>query len=168
MNCQEFARLIYAEPLRQRSSAAMRRLNEHAARCPSCARRLAEAERTEQSLAGLVHVQPPTNMLHNVMKQATARKPAAAPARRCLGEAVGWAAGLVGMMSLAAAYLLATPPASWLERLSLKPMRPIGSPEDILGPLAGDTPLIALLAAAGALLVIVGFAARSSRDDRVA
>jgi len=160
MNCQEFAKFVYAEPLRQRSSAAMQRLNDHAARCPSCARRLADAEQIERSLAALVHVRPPTNMLHNVMRQATAAKPAAPPAGRRLGEAVGWAAGLVGMVSLAAAYLLATPPTGWLDRLSLKPIRPIGSLEDILGPLAGDAPLIALLAGAGALLVIVGFAVR--------
>lgn len=160
MNCQEFAKFVYAEPLRERSSAVMQRLNDHAARCPSCARRLAEATQVERSLTELGHVRPPTNMLYNVMKQATAAKPAAPAARRRLGEAVGWAAGLVGMMSLAAAYLLATPPTSWLERLGLQPMRPIGSPKDILGPLAGDVPLIALLATVGALLVIVGFAAR--------
>ena len=163
MNCQDFAKFVYAEPLRERSSAAMRRLNKHAAQCPTCARRLAEAMEVEQALAALVHVRPPTNMLHNVMKRAAAPKPTAPATGKRFGEAVGWAAGLVGMVSLAAAYLLATPPTGWLERLSLKPMRPIGSPEDILGPLAGDTPLIALLAAAGALLVIVGFAARGRR-----
>ncbi len=160
MNCQEFAKLVYAEPLRERSSAAMQRLNDHAARCPSCARRLALAGQVEQSLTELGHVRPPSNMLHNVMKQAAATRPAAPAAGKRLGEAVGWAAGLVGMMSLAGAYLLATPPTGWLDRLSLKPMRPIGSVSNILGPLAGDVPLIALLAAAGALLVIVGFAAR--------
>ena len=160
MNCQEFAKSVYAEPLRERSSAAMQRLNDHAARCPSCARRLALARQVERSLAELVHVRPPTNMLHNVMRQVTAPKPAAPAAGRRFGDAVGWVAGLVGMISLAGAYLLATPPTSWLERLGLQPIRPIGSVSDILGPLAGDVPLIALLAAAGALLVIVGFAAR--------
>ena len=163
MNCQEFAKFVYAEPLRQRSTAAMQSLNDHAARCPLCARRLADAERVEQSLTGLVHVRPPTNMLHNVMRQATAAKPAAPAAGRRFGEAVGRAAGLVGMVSLAAAYLLATPPTSWLERLGLRWVEPVGPPEDILGPLAGDVTLIALLAAAGALLVIVGFAARGRR-----
>ena len=162
MNCQEFARLIYAEPLRQRSSAAMQRLNEHAAQCPTCARRLADATQVEQRLAELAHIRPPTNMLHNVMKQATAPK-TAAPTGRYFGEALGWAAGLVGMMSLAAAYLLATPTTSWLQRLGLRWLRPIGSPEDILGPLAGNAPLITLLAAAGALLVIASIAARGRR-----
>ena len=160
MNCQEFAKSVYAEPLRERSSAAMQRLNDHAARCPSCARRLAEARQIDQSLAALVHVRPPTNMLHNVMRQATAAKPPAPAAGKRFGEAVGWAAGLVGMMSLAGAYLLATPPTSWLERLSFRWARPIGSVNEILGPLASDVTLVALLATAGALLVIVGFAAR--------
>ncbi|HUW84813.1 MAG TPA: hypothetical protein VMZ31_18680 [Phycisphaerae bacterium] len=161
MNCQEFAKFVYAEPLRERSSAAMQRLNDHAARCPSCARRLAAASHVEQSLAGLGHVRPPTNMLHNVMTQANAAKSAAPAAGKRFGDAVGWAAGLVGMMSLAGAYLLATPPTSWLERLSFRWTRPIGSVNEILGPLASDVTLVALLATVGALLVIAGFAARS-------
>lgn len=120
MNCQQFRKAIYVEPLQERSRTAMRRLNDHAAQCPSCARHLAETTELERKLAALPHVPPPTNMMHNVMRRAVAAKPAPPPAANRFSAAGHWAAGLVGAMSLAGAYLLATPPTGWLERLSLR------------------------------------------------
>lgn len=160
MNCEQFKKAIYVKPLRERTPTTMRRLNDHAAQCPSCARRLADAAQLERKFAALPHVPPPTNMIHNVMRRAVAAKPAPSPAANRFSAAACWAAGLVGAMSLAIAYLLATSPTGWLERLSLRWVRPFGATREILGPLAAGPTGIALLATAGALLVILGFAAR--------
>jgi hypothetical protein len=90
MQCSQFEALL-TDALDGSFSGELRlKFDAHAASCPACGPMLAEARQGMLWLHGLEELEPPKNLVHNILAATTVAEAAEAPAKTKAGE--GWTA----------------------------------------------------------------------------
>ena len=101
MNCAEIASTLQETLLHQRDSRWVREARRHAERCPGCAR-LLELHKVEESLAGLLGIEPASDLVESVMSRVMQPQPVVfSPLRQLLVGTFKNAAMFVGALVLA-------------------------------------------------------------------
>lgn len=92
MQCAEFDALLSDALDGVLTGTDMERFEAHKASCPSCGPLFAEAGMGYRMLHGLVEVEPPQNLVHNILAATIGQVPVVAPQVAPAGE--GWMARL--------------------------------------------------------------------------
>ncbi len=156
MNCAEIAATLQETLLHQRDSQWVREARRHAERCSGCAR-LLELHQVEERLAGLLAIEPSSDLLESVMNRVAQPQPVALlPARQLLLGMFKYPTMFVGALILASAYLVPGAGQSWLSNLwpsarSVHLLR-------LSTYLVQHPPWAMLLAGFAALLILMGLA----------
>ena len=161
MNCREFLHFLQAVPLRLRNEGELSVSREHAATCPACSGRLAEAESLEQTLGSLPAIAPTGRLVADVMERVHMEAPQRSAVRQAAPglvgagklEKLGWAAAIGGNLALLGVYLYSLNTSAWLTRV-LSPAVALRT-ERISWVLDSGSGL--LIVGVGAILLAIGF-----------